>query len=358
MASAQVVGEAVTALQYVAPTLTELTIHCLPGVPTYLAHLFRSVGRLPELRFLRLIAAHDYPRGGKLGRDEAAAIADACAGLTVVMLDYPLSTGFGPPWAVARGALPHLHTLRLTSALGIPSALDLIDDYAAVLSHRPMTDVHVPHLFGFPAEVVTAHRIVDRLPKVLHLGTLMWPADAIGLLSDPAAVAGIESLTLIVCCRPHLLLPVIAVPPHLREPVLSCSTGGVFNTPVRPSARWNVPRTLRRLSVSQDHGVRAADANASADLSLVPWLLAAVVASRGGCHLTHLAVCARVRPGPDLDAALAPFVAAAAGTLERLQLLVQPTGEDGVEQRRQMAAALSATLPGASISVESPVVVV
>jgi len=273
--------------------------------------------------------------------------------LEVLKTNYPLGTSFGPPWAVARGALPHLHTLRLTSALGIPSALDLIDDYAAVLSHRPMTDVHVPHLFGFPAEVVTAHRSVDRLPKVLHLGTLLWPADAIGLLSDPAAVAGIESLTLIVCCRPHLLLPVIAVPPHLREPVQSCSTGGVFNTPVRPSARWNVPRTLRRLSVSQDHGVRAADANASADLSLVPWLLAAVVASRGGCHLTHLAVCARVRPGPDLDAALAPFVAAAAGTLCKLELLVQPTGEDGVEQRRQMAAALSAALPGASVTVES-----
>lgn len=171
--SPRVVGEVAAALQSVSPTLTDLRMHFLPGAPTALARLFRSACRLPALRSLHLTARNEEPRGGTLRQNEAAAIADACAGLEVLKTNYPLGTGFGPPWAVARGALPHLHTLRLMSALDIPSTLDLIDDYAAVLSHRPMTDVYVPRLFGFPAAVVTALQSVDRLPKVLHLGTLL-----------------------------------------------------------------------------------------------------------------------------------------------------------------------------------------
>ena len=152
-----------------------------------------------------------------------------------------------------------------------------------------------------------------------------------------------------------VFLPQVFFYTRLRALNLSCFTQGAADTPVCPSARWDVPPTLRRLSVSHDRGLPAADGDESADLPLVQWLLAAVVASRGGFHLTELEVCARVRPGPDLDAALAPFVAAAAGTLCKLQLFVQPAGEDGVEQRRQMAAALSAALPGATIAVESSV---
>jgi len=355
VASAQVVGEAVTALQYVAPTLTELTIHCLPGVPTYLAHLFRSVGRLPELRFLWLIAAHDYPRGGKLGRDEAAAIADACAGVTVVMIDYPLSTGFGPPWALVCGALSNRHTLCLDEAEGRSSAIHVGNDYAAVLRHLPMINVRLTHTLGGTAPVDRALQSFDRRSTVLHLGANLGAADAARLLGDATTVADIKYMALNLVCRPHRVLPNIAMPPRLRALTLSCFTHGAADTPVCLSAHWDVPPTLRRLSVSHDYGLRAADGDESADLPLVRWLLAAVVASRGGFHLTELEVCARVRPGPGLDAALAPFVAAAAGTLERLQLLVQPAGEDGVEQRRQMAAALSAALPGASIAVASSV---
>jgi len=352
------VNEAAMALHSVAPTLTELTMNCLPGVPLFLTHLFRSAGRLPALRSLRLRAKHENPPGGTLGRNEAEAIAEVCAGLAVLETTYPLGTGFGPPWAVARGAFPHLHTLRLQSALVWSSAFNLVSDFAAVLRNRPMTIVRLSATGGFPAPLVTALRSVDRLPKVLHLDAELESTDAAWLLGEPAAVTEIESLSLSLHCRPHLVLPVVAMPPHLRELYLSCFTRGAADTPVCPSARWDAPPTLRHLSVSHDRGLPAADGDVSADLPLVRWLLAAVVASRGGCHLTHLDVCARVRPGPDLDAALAPFVSAAAGTLSKLDLLVQPTGEDGVEQRRQMAAALSAALPGASISVESSVVVV
>jgi len=316
----------------------------------------RSAGRLPALRSLRLVAAHEFLPGGTLGRDEAAAIADACAGLTFLTTEYPLRTGFGPPWAVAHGALPHLRTLHITSAMGRSYALDVVDDYAAALSNRPMTEVVLACTGGFPAPVVTALRSVDRLPKKLWLGAHLKPADAVGLLGDPAAVAEIESLSLHLRCRPHLVLSVVAMPPHLRELVLSCFTFGAADTPVCPSARWDVPPTLRHLSVSHDRGARAADRDVSADLPLVCWLLAAVVASPGGCHLTHLDLCARVRPGPDLDAALAPFVAAAAGSLCKMMLAVQSAGKGGVEQRRQMTAALSAALPGASVHVGSYVV--
>jgi len=353
--SPPMVNEAAMALHSVAPTLTELTMDCLPGVPLFLAHLFRSAGRLPALRSLRLRAKHEDPPGGTLGRDEAAMIAEVCGGLAILETSYPLGSGFGPPWAVARGALPHLHTLRLQLAEGWSSAMNLVTDYAAVLRNRPMTEVRLSHTGGFPAPLLTALRSVDQLPKVLRLGAELEAADAEWLLGDPAAVMAIESLSLRLRCRPHLVLPDVAMPPRLRRLHLSCFTLGAADTPVCPSARWDVPPTLRRLSVSHDHGLRAADGDESADLPLVRWLLAAVVASRGGCHLKRLYMCARVRPGPDLDAALAPFVAAAAGTLCKLQLFVQPAGEDGMEQRRQMAAALSAALPGASIAVKSSV---
>jgi len=315
----------------------------------------RSAGRLPALRFLRLTAAREDPPGGALGRDEAAAIADACVGLMFLRTEYPLGTGFGPPGAVARGAFPHLRTLHIVRTAGWYSTSDVVEDYAAVLTHRPMTSVVLAHTDGFPTPVVTALQSVDRLPKELWLGAQLVPADAVGLLGDPTAVAGIESLQLHLRCRPHLVLPVVAMPPHLRKLILSCDTEGAADTPVCPSARWDVPPTLRHLSVALDRGLRAAERDISADLPLVRWLLAAVVASRGGCPLTHLDVRARVRPGPDLDAALTPFVAAATGTLCDLDLFVQPTGEDGVEQRRQMAAALSAALPGASVTVEASV---
>jgi len=355
MASPSVVGEVAMAFQSVAPTLTRLRIQFLPGMPRHLARLLRSAGRLPALRFLRLTAEREDPPGGTLGRDEAAAIADACVGLMFLRTEYPLGTGFGPPGAVARGAFPHLRTLHIVRTAGWYSTSDVVEDYAAVLTHRPMTSVVLAHTDGFPAPVVTALQSVDRLPKELWLGAQLVPADAVGLLGDPTAVAGIESLQLHLRCRPHLVLPVVAMPPHLRKLILSCDTEGAADTPVCPSARWDVPPTLRHLSVALDRGLRAAERDISADLPLVRWLLAAVVASRGGCPLTHLDVCARVRPGPDLDAALTPFVAAATGTLCDLDLFVQPTGEDGVEQRRQMAAALSAALPGASVTVEASV---
>jgi len=353
MTSPSVVGEVATALQSVAPTLTQLRIEFLPGMPRHLAHLLRSAGRLSALRSLWLTAAREDPAGGTLGRDEAAAIADACVGLTFLRTLYPLGTGFGPPWAVACGAFPHLRTLHIVRPAGLYSPLDVVEDYAAVLTHRPMTEVVLADTDGFLAPVVTALRSVDRLPEQLWLRAQLEPADAVELLGDPAAVAGIESLNLSLRCRPHLVLPVVAMPPHLRELILLCCTEGAADTPVCPSARWDVPPTLRHLSVSHDLGLQAADSDISADLPLVRWLLAAVVASRGGCPLTRLAVCARVRPGPDLDAALAPFVAATAGSLCELELSVQPTGEDGVNERRLMAAALSAALPGASVTVKS-----
>jgi len=167
---------------------------------------------------------------------------------------------------------------------------------------------------------------------------------------------GMKLLSLRLRCLPHLVLPAVPMPLHLRQLHLLWFTRGAADTPVCPSAFWNVPPTLRHLSVSHDHGIPAREGDVSADVPLVRGLLDVIVASRGGGHLTYLTMCARVQPGPDLDATLALCVVAATGTLCKLEMLVQPTKEDGVEQRQQMAAALSATLsaalPGASVTVE------
>ena len=87
------------------------------------------------------------------------------------------------------------------------------------------------------------------------------------------------------------------------------------------------------------------------DAVLLRWLLTTVAASRAAHSLTDLDLSARIPPGPQLDAMLAPLVAASANTLRLVRLGVAPIADDGVGKRRRMAAALVSALPLAKVEV-------
>jgi len=337
------------ALRGVAPTVAHLTLHALPDTPDLLAGLFRSAGCLPALTHLFLTVERRSRPIALFGRDEAAAIASACPGLTNVEVQCSPRTGWGASWAVSRGALPQLTTFRFVF-LGRgnqPGAAD----FAALLARRQMVKVRLCSSRGSATPIVAAVRSVDRLPKVLHLGMPMEVSDAVQLLDDSTATTDIKSLSLHLRGYPNLLLLCAARLPRLHTLWLRCLNRGGDVPVVSDAARWAVPPTLRSLLVEMRHEVTSADV-AAADLALVRWIVASVGTSRVARHLTELRLCARVPPGPELEAALAPLVTASANQLRTVILGVKPISDDGVGKRRRMEAALSSALPRAKVQVK------
>ena len=342
---------AAMALQSVASTVTCLSLRLRSDALGALAGLFRSAGRLPAMTNL-ILARCDQFSSTLFGQDAAAAIASACPGLTSVELQHAPRPGWGVSWALARGALPRLTSLYICPPwdhIIMPAAKDL----AAVLTHRSMVSVQVNELSGGVTSIIAALRSVDHLPEVLSINTTMPVTDALRLLDDPIANARVKTLNMCVSGFPALLLLYAAPLPQLHALTLSCTIpqGAVLDVPDVPiAAGWVVPATLRSLMVHVRHEAMPAGV-AAEDVVLLRWLLTAVVASRAARWLTHLHLIARIPPGPELDAMLAPLVAASANTLRSVQLGVATIADDGVGKRRRMAAALLAALPHAKVKV-------
>jgi len=336
------------ALRGVASTVVRLTLHALPDTPDLLAGLFRSAGRLPALTHLFLTVERRSRPVAVFGGDEAAAIASACPGLTNVEMQCSPLTGWGASWAVARDALPQLTSFRFAFLRrgNKPRAAD----FAALLARRQMVKVRLCPSRDSATPIVAALQSVDRLPKVLHMGMPMEVDDAVQLLENSTATADIKSLSLKLRGYPNLLLQGAARLPCLHTLWLRCVNRGGDVPAVPDAAHWAVPPTLRSLLLEMRHQVTPADA-ATADLALVRWVVASVGASRVA-HLTDVRLCVRIPPGPELQAALGPLVAALANQLRTVILGVKSISDDGMGKRQRMEAALSAALPRAKVQVK------
>ncbi|OSX70203.1 hypothetical protein BU14_0856s0004 [Porphyra umbilicalis] len=348
----QAVVTAAVALRSVASSVICLSLRLRPDALDSLAGLFRSAGRLPAMTNLILARFQRLSSAVLFGQDAAAAIASACPGLTAVELqDAPLP-GWGVSWALARGALPHLTSLCICppcDEINMPAAKDL----AAVLTNRSMVNVQLAKSSGGVTPIIVALRSVDHLPEVLSIHTTMPVTAAWRLLDDPIANTRVKNLSLCLSDFPALLLHSAAPLPQLQALSLVCNIpqGAVLDVPNVPiTAGWVVPATLRSLMVDVRHEAMPAGVVAD-DAVLLRWLLTTVAASRAAHSLTDLDLSARIPPGPQLDAMLAPLVAASANTLRLVRLGVAPIADDGVGKRRRMAAALVSALPLAKVEV-------
>eukprot|EP00168_Porphyra_purpurea_P010418 TRINITY_DN2579_c0_g2_i1.p4 TRINITY_DN2579_c0_g2~~TRINITY_DN2579_c0_g2_i1.p4 ORF type:complete len:238 (-),score=68.05 TRINITY_DN2579_c0_g2_i1:423-1136(-) len=231
----------------------------------------------------------------------------------------------------------------------MPTEFDLAD----VLTHRPMVSVRLPEWSGSIAPVITSLRSVDRLPEELSIDMPMQATDAVRLLDDPTANAGVKKLHISLCGFPNLLLHYAASLPRLHALSLLCTIpeGAMLDARGAPmAAGWVELPMLRSLDVEVRHEAAVAGTGAQ-DEAFLRWILTAVASPRAAPCLTELHLSARIPPEPELDMRLVPLVAAAAKSLRSVKIGVCPLSDDGVGKRRRMAAALSAALPNAKVAV-------